>query len=186
MRLTPSDLLALAKSPEGKKMIRYSATSVICVVLSFVILAFLVGVLQWSATSAAIVTCAVTTIPSYVLNRRWAWGMSGTGHVLKEVVPFWVMAFIGLAFSTWTSSKAQVYARHHDLSRLPKVAIIEGAFIGAFGVLWIGKFLIINRLLFTGDGSAAGETATDGAARSAAATVGAGGGAGPDPSAVAG
>lgn len=177
MRLTPSDLLALAKSPEGKKMLRYSATSIICVVLSFIILALLVGVLQWDATTAAIVTCAITTIPSYVLNRRWAWGMSGTGHLLKEVIPFWVMAFIGLAFSTWTSSEAQVYAHHHHLSRLPKVAVIEGAFIGAFGVLWIGKFLIINRVLFTGDGSATGDTGDDdGTVVTAATAIGAGSG----------
>lgn len=149
MRLTPSDLLELARSPAGKKMVRYSATSVFCVILSSGILAILVGLLRWNAFWADIVACAITTVPSYVLNRRWAWGMAGTGHLWREVVPFWVMAFIGLAFSLWASTTAQSYANHHHLARLPRTAIIDGAFIGAFGVLWIGKFLIINRLLFS-------------------------------------
>ncbi len=143
-----SDLLALVRSPQGKKMLRYSATSVICVVLSASILAVLVGVFYWDAPTANVTTCAITTVPSYVLNRKWAWGKSGRSHLLREIVPFWVMAFIGLALSTVASAAAQSYSNHHHLSHIVHTALVDFAVIGSFGVLWIGKFLIINKYLF--------------------------------------
>ncbi|MDQ6613576.1 MAG: GtrA family protein [Actinomycetota bacterium] len=148
MPYTASDLLDLARSPQGKKMIRYSATSAICVVLSTVILTVLVGLLRWDAFGASLTATAVSTIPSYELNRKWAWGKTGKGHLWKEVVPFWTLAFIGLAFSTVASVEAQSVAKHHHFSHLLHTMVVDGAFIGAFGVLWIGKFIIFNKILF--------------------------------------
>ena len=41
----------------------------------------------------------VATIPSYFLNRMWVWGKGGRSHVMKEIVPFWVMSAIGITVS---------------------------------------------------------------------------------------
>src|SRR5438045_3067267 len=101
MSLSPAALRDLARSPEGKKMIRYTMVSVICVMVNEVVLAFTFGGLHWAARWANVTACAVATIPSYELNRKWAWGKYGKSHLWKEVVPFWTLAFIGLAFSTW-------------------------------------------------------------------------------------
>jgi putative flippase GtrA len=148
VRLTPSDLLALSRSPHGKKLIRYSATSMICVVISTAILTFLVGVLRWHAFGASLTSTAISTLPSYELNRKWAWGKTGKGHLWREVVPFWTLAFIGLAISTWASVEAESVAKHHNFPHLLHTIAVDGAFIGAFGVLWIGKFIIFNKVLF--------------------------------------
>jgi putative flippase GtrA len=144
---TPSDLLTLSRSPEGKKMIRYTATSVFCVVISEVVLTIL-GLAGWSARAAVLAATAVSTIPSYELNRKWAWGKSGKSHMGKEVIPFWALAFVGLAFSLWAVDFAASVTRSDGLSRLLRTGVTDGAFIGAYGVLWIGKFLIFNRILF--------------------------------------
>jgi len=145
---TVSDLFALARSPQGKKLLRYSATSVICVIISTVILTVLVGLLRWHAFGASLTATTLSTLPSYELNRKWAWGKTGKGHLWREVVPFWTLAFIGLAFSTWASVEAESIAKHHHFSHLVHTAVVDGAFIGAFGVLWIGKFAIFNKILF--------------------------------------
>jgi putative flippase GtrA len=148
VRISASGLLAFTHTPHGKKLIRYSATSMICVVLSTAILTFLVGVLHWGAFGASLTATAVSTVPSYELNRKWAWGKSGKGHVWREVVPFWTLAFIGLAFSTWASVEAESVAKHHHFPHLLHTVVVDGAFIGAFGVLWVGKFVIFNKILF--------------------------------------
>jgi putative flippase GtrA len=147
--MTPSGLLALSRTAGGKKMVRYTATSLICVVISTLILTTL-GILKWDAGWAAVTACAISTVPSYVLNRKWAWGRAGRGHFLKEITPFWVMAFIGLVFSSWAALLAQGFAKHHHYVKggLTYSVLVDGAFIGAFGVLWLGKFLIINKVLF--------------------------------------
>ena len=122
--------------------------SAICVVISTITLALLVGVLRWPAFWASVTSTAIATVPSYELNRKWAWGKRGKSHLWREVVPFWTLAFIGLAFSTWASVVAESFSHHHHLSHLVHTVVVEGAFIGAFGVLWVGKFMIINKLLF--------------------------------------
>ena len=69
------------------------------------------GMLHWTARAANVVACAVATVPSYYLNRCWAWGRRGRSHLWKEVVPFWVIAFAGLALSTWAADLGSALAR---------------------------------------------------------------------------
>jgi putative flippase GtrA len=94
------------------------------------------------------VATAAGTIPSYELNRKWAWGKTGKSHLWKEVVPFWVLAFIGLAVSTWWAVMAESLAKSHHFSHSNQTAVVELAVISAFGVLWIAKYAVINKVLF--------------------------------------
>ena len=145
--LAPRSLLARARTPGGKKMIRYSLVSVVSVIVSQVVL-FLAQSF-WSARTSNIVAVCVSAIPSYYLNRAWAWGKTGKSHLMKEIVPFWSLAFIGLVFSTWAADFAESYAHSHIGSDLGTKLVVNGAALGAFGVLWVGKFIIFNKLMFT-------------------------------------
>ncbi|MDQ1438232.1 MAG: hypothetical protein QOK43_1861 [Acidimicrobiaceae bacterium] len=127
---------------------RYTLVSVVSVAVSQAAFIGVFGLLRWTARSSAIFATTVGTIPSYYLNRNWAWGKSGRSHLWRELVPFWVIAFIGLAFSTWSSDTAETYVEHHPMSHLAKTGLVTGAFFGAFAVLWVGKFIIFNKLLF--------------------------------------
>ena len=139
--LSAEALRARVRSPQGVKAIRYTLTSVISVVCSQVLLATFYSGLDWTARSANIAAVGFSAIPSYVLNRRWAWGKRGRSHHLKEVVPFWALALLGLAFSTWAADWAE--------TRFDGSAIaVNLASLGSFGVLWVAKFVIFNELLF--------------------------------------
>ncbi len=148
MDLRPAALLERARTPEGQKWVKYSAVSVISVAVNLVFLAFTYGVLKWPARTSNIVAVSVSAIPSYYLNRSWVWGKGGRSHLLKEVLPFWGMAFIGLVASTWAADFASSHADEITSSHLLKTAIVMAANVGAFGVLWVGKFIIMNKLLF--------------------------------------
>jgi putative flippase GtrA len=151
MRSTLSSLKARASSSEGKKAIRYTLVSVVSVAVSQAAFVTVFGLAHWTARSSAIFATTVGTVPSYYLNRNWAWGKSGRSHLWREVVPFWIIAFIGLAFSTWSSDAAETYVEHHAISHLAKTAVVDGAYFGAFAVLWVAKFVIFNKFLFTTD-----------------------------------
>jgi putative flippase GtrA len=129
-------------------MFRYTMVSVIAVSVSFFVLGITVGLLQWSALWGNITATSVATVPSYELNRKWAWGKHGKSHLWKEVVPFWTLSFAGLAFSTYAAVLAESFSKHHHLARLWHTAVVQAAVIGAFGVLWVGKFIIFNKVLF--------------------------------------
>ncbi|HZN15870.1 MAG TPA: GtrA family protein [Acidimicrobiales bacterium] len=148
MSLSISSLRERARSDTGQKAIRYTLVSVVAVIVSQVALAVFYGVLHWGPVSSAVTSAVFGGVPSYYLNRRWAWGKTGKSHLWREVVPFWSLAFIGLAFSTWTVAVADNYAQEHFTSHLAKTALVNGASLFGYGVLWIGKFILFNKVIF--------------------------------------
>jgi len=122
------------------KPILYSLVSVIAVVTSQVVLVLCHGVFHLSGVWSNIIAVSAGTIPSYTLNRSWVWGKTSKSHLWKEVVPFWALAFLGLALSTVTVAVAEDW---ND-----STLVVSAANLAAFGVLWIGKFLLLHYVLF--------------------------------------
>jgi putative flippase GtrA len=148
MRRRLDTVLTWSRTDEGKKWVRYSMVSIISVIVSEILLFIAFGLLHWSARASNIWAVCLSALPSYWLNRAWAWGKRGRSHFLKEVAPFWAMALIGLAFSTWAADYAEANAYHVTTSHFVTTLIVMTASLAAFGVLWIGKFVILNKLMF--------------------------------------
>lgn len=138
------------RSLVGRKFIRYSLVSVVAVAVSEVLLTLFHGVFGWSATWSNVFATALAAIPSYELNRRWAWRKTGPNHIWKEIVPFWALAFLGLLFSTVAVHYADRATVQHHLGHLVNVVVVDLANILAFGILWVAKFIIYNKVLFVG------------------------------------
>lgn len=148
---TLAALKARSRTPGGRKALRYMTVSAITVAIGQVALFTLYVGMHWTARASNLLACVISGIPSYYLHRRWTWGKKGPSHLLKEVLPFWGLAFLGLAFSTWTADFAESQAHDLTSSRLVQAMIINAAVIGAFGVLWIAKFFIFNKVMFVKD-----------------------------------
>ncbi len=101
-----------------------------------------------SAWISSTLATAIAAVPNYEMNRKWAWGKSGRSHLWKEVVPFWVLAFIGWGISTISVHAMEDYAKQHHFTHLASTASVTIVYVGAFGVLWIAKFIIFNKVLF--------------------------------------
>jgi putative flippase GtrA len=136
------------RTPLGRKLFRYSMASVVAVVVSNLSLLLFVGVLRMGVVLASTLATTVATVPSYQMNRKWAWGKSGKSHLLKEVVPFWGLAVIGWAFSTYSVYLVDNLAQAHHLSHVARTATVVLTYFFAYGVLWVGKFVIFNKLMF--------------------------------------
>ena len=136
------------RTPGGQKAFRYAVVSAVSVFTSQVALFGAFAGLHWTARSSNLLAFVVGGIPSYWLNRRWTWGKTGRSHLLKEVLPFWGLAVLGLIFSTWAADAAESWALDFTDTRLVQAMIVNGAVIGAFGVLWIVKFFMFNKVLF--------------------------------------
>jgi putative flippase GtrA len=140
-------LLEMSRHPTGRKLIRYSAVSVISTIVSQVTLLLTFGVFHaMSEVPANLFANALATIPSYTLNRRWVWGKGGRSHWLREVLPFWMMSFVGLGLSSLMVWGAGAFARHHHLHHFGTSVLVNAANFVAFGALWMIKFVIFNKL----------------------------------------
>jgi len=133
--------------PSSLKLFKYAGVSVISTIVSQVtlFLTFVVFRLM-SEVPANILANVVATVPSYYLNRKWVWGKGGRSHFWREVVPFWVLSFIGLAFSSLAVYLAGTFARHHHLGHGATTLLVNAANLVSFGILWIVKFVIYNKL----------------------------------------
>jgi putative flippase GtrA len=151
-------LWAYLHTPMGVKMVRYTLVSVISVGISLFVLFITYGVLRlWSAVPCNIFAAVVATPPSYYLNRRWAWGKTGRSHLMKEIVPFWALAFLGLGVSVVGVHLAESWGRDVTSSHLAQTLIVTLASAVSYGVVWVAKFIIFNRLMFIDHAAKAAE-----------------------------
>jgi hypothetical protein len=56
------------------------------------------------------------------------------------------MSITGVGFALFAASRAHNFADAHHLQHLARTVLVVGANVAAFGILWILKFLILNRL----------------------------------------
>jgi putative flippase GtrA len=141
-------LLEKLRSPMGQKLFRYSMASVVAVIVSNLSLLIFVGVVRMGVVLASTLATTIAAVPSYQMNRKWAWGKTGKSHLMKEVLPFWGLALLGWAFSTFSVYLMDGYAKHQHFSHLVQTALVVLVYFAAFGVLWVGKFVIFNKLMF--------------------------------------
>jgi putative flippase GtrA len=147
MRSTVVRLWRFCQTPEGLKVVRYTLVSAIAALTSLIILTIVYGVLRlWTEVISTLFANVMAGIPSYILNRRWVWGKSGRSHIWREILPFWVMSLTGIGFALYTATLAHNFADAHHLHHLARTILVVGANVAAFGVLWVLKFLILNRL----------------------------------------
>lgn len=140
-------------NPIARRFGKYSLVCAVNVVLGVAVLSFAFGVLGWPARSANLLGTALVTLPSYLLNRAWVWGRSGRSHLLHEVLPFWAMAFLGFFLSTWTATLAERAAADVTSARPVQTAIVVGAVLATFVALWVGRFAVLELVLFADRGA---------------------------------
>jgi putative flippase GtrA len=132
---------------EGRKIFRYSMVSVISTAVSLIVIALVYGVFHWwTEVPSTVFGNAVATFPSYWLNRKWAWGKHGRSHFMKEVVPFWVVAAAGIAFSIIGASIARHYGIKYNLDHLEQTVLVLVANVLSFAIFWVLKLLLFNKL----------------------------------------
>jgi putative flippase GtrA len=104
------------------------------------------GIAAWVANVVAV---CVATFPSYTLNRRWTWGVTGTSDFRRQVVPFWGLAVAGLLLSTLA---VEVTDASGLAGAMPTAWLATGAVLaahlGGWAVLWVVQFVVLDRLLF--------------------------------------
>jgi putative flippase GtrA len=140
-------VIAWTNSHKGKKLTRYLLGSVVTTGLSFAWITVMYGLhiipgVIWATLSGNL----VAVIPSYYWNRAWAWGKRGKSHFRREIVPYWSMAFLGIAFSQLGALWARHEVHSHNLSRLDDTAIVALTNVFCFAIFFLLKLMVFNRI----------------------------------------
>lgn len=131
---------------EGRKLVRYTSVSGISTVISAaaLFLYFTVFFDHQHEVLATVLANMTATVPSYYLNRTWAWGKRGRSHLVKEVLPFWGMSMLGITVSIFGAALAKHIGEGH--SDIFKTLVVQAANLASFGTFWVLKILLFNRL----------------------------------------
>ncbi len=132
---------------------RYSAVSVVGVVLTQLLLLVGHGLFGFSAERANVAAVLLTSVPVFFLNRAWVWQLRGPSSMRREVLPFWAFTIAGLLLSTLAVAGVA--------SLTDSTVAVSMANIGAFGVLWVAKFVVLDGVVFAAVGEGAGLAAVE-------------------------
>ena len=122
------------------KLLRYSGVSVIAVLVTQSCLWLGLAVIKWPALAANIFAVTIGAVPAYLMNRSWVWGRRDSHSVREEILPFWLYSLLGLVMSTTLVALADIW--------FTSTAVLLLANLLAFGGLWVGKFFVLEKVLF--------------------------------------
>lgn len=146
--MTPAALARLLKTPTGHKLIRYSMVSAVGIVLTQAFIIVLHAGMGIADVPTNIIAVAVSSVPAYYLNRAWVWGKRGKSHLTKEVLPFWLFAFAGLVLSTVLVAWLEPSYGPGEKATFWDTVRVMGGNIAGFGILWVARYVVLDRLLF--------------------------------------
>lgn len=144
MLTTLANSLGRIRDEHGVKLIRFGAVSAFNVLFSQGLLYGAQTVMEWPPVTSNVFAVTVSTVPAYILSRYWVWEKRGKNHFMREVLPFWILAFVGFAVST---AAVWFVAETWD----PAPIFINLTNLAAFGLVWVAKFVILDRILFKPD-----------------------------------
>lgn len=127
---------------------RFAAASVIATVLSQLV--FVASYwLSTASVAATVLAWVAGAIPNFVLNRR-IWGGGGREALRGEILRFGVISVSTALLAAFATSVAESFARtSFPLSHTAQVATVWAAFLGTYVAMFVVKFFLIDRLVFT-------------------------------------
>jgi putative flippase GtrA len=128
------------KRPLVQKLLRYCAASAAGTVAGLAALVFFHAVLEWPGVAANIASVTIGVIPNWLINRYWTWQRTGRDRMTLEAIVFWLIAIVGLILSS-------VFVAYADNRWGTTFAIAVAQMVG-FGVLWVGRFIFLDRVLY--------------------------------------
>ncbi|MBB5155816.1 GtrA family protein [Saccharopolyspora phatthalungensis] len=127
---------------------RFAAASVVATGISQVVflLSYSLGATPVVATVSAWLAGA---IPNFVLNRR-SWGGGGRTALRGEILRYGAISVGTALLAALATHNAETLAQAlFPGTRTAQVAVVWGAFVGTYAVMFVVKFFLIDRLVFT-------------------------------------
>jgi putative flippase GtrA len=136
----PDLSLVLARAGIDRKKLRFFLVSVVAVPFSQAVFFVSHEFVELGDVSSNVIAVTAGCVPSYLLNRYWVWGKRSRNHFWREVFPFWAIAVLGLLLS---SIAVWFVGQRTDVT-----LFLMAANLSAFGLLYVAKFIILDRVLF--------------------------------------
>ncbi len=148
VKLSVDALMDHARSPEGRKQLRYAGVSVVFVPVGQVLIQLLgYFVFDRNYTAASVASAAILTLPNFFANKHFVWRDSSRDKLHTQVIVFWVAAMLGVSLATLLTYLVEK-AVHNSASEFGEAVAVFFAQLVGFGIVWVGRYLVLDRWLF--------------------------------------
>lgn len=130
----------------GPKVLRYVGGSVVATVCSELAFVLLYGPLGVGTTWASVLGWLAGAVPNYWLNRTWTWQRTGRPSFRRELLPYLVIIVVTLVLATGVTHGLDVLLRSTGTSASLRVTLVAVAFFGVYVVMFVLRFLLLDRL----------------------------------------
>ena len=130
----------------GPKVLRYFGGSLIATACSELAFVVLYGPLGVGTTWASVLGWLAGAVPNYWLNRTWTWQRTGRPSFRRELLPYLVIIGITLALATGVTHGLDALLRHAGTAPSLRVTLVAVAFFGVYVVMFVLRFLLLDRL----------------------------------------
>jgi putative flippase GtrA len=142
----PTLIVRRLRLPPGiRRISRYLLTSGVSTVVSEVTLIAVLAVRLLPAPAAAMAATVTGGMVSYALSRYWIWADADRRRAGLQLMLYWAVAAAGMLLA---AAATDLMADHATGSHPARVAEAAAAYLATYGLLWIAKFLVYQRVIF--------------------------------------
>jgi putative flippase GtrA len=126
---------------------RYTAGSVVAGLISEATFLALYGPRLVGAGAASVAAFVAGAVPNYLMNRRWAWARRDRASVRRELLPYAAIVVASALLAAWLTGLVAANVDRLTAARGLQVVIVNAAFLATYGVMFLIKFVLFDRLL---------------------------------------
>ena len=141
--------------PRIGRFVRYGVGSAVASAVSAITLALVYHAFGYGPQVASVTAFVAGALINFVLYRFWAWRATLTPETEKprrfaaDVLKYCLVAVTTAAVALGTTTVADHYARAHNIGNGARTLLVEGSYFGAFAVMFVAKFVVLDRFVFT-------------------------------------
>ncbi len=133
------------RTEETRKKLRYATVSVVFVPIGQILIQVL-NLWLHNYTTASLLQAAIITLPNFFANKHFVWQVTSRENLRSQMLVFWVAVMLGVALATlFTHLVEHAMA---DRTTLARGAAVVAAQLLGLGIVWVARFLILDRWLF--------------------------------------
>ena len=144
MLVSPSGLIAYARTEEARKKLRYAGVSVVFFPLGQGLIQVF-GLWLDNYTIASLLAYAIVTVPGFFAYKRFVWRVMSRENLHRQVFAFWAAVMLTVSLATLFSYLVQNAMA--DQTVFVRGAAVFCAQMLGYGIVWVGRYLMLDRWL---------------------------------------
>jgi putative flippase GtrA len=145
MDLSYSGLIAYGRTEDARKKLRYAGVSALFLPISQILLQVF-GLWLNDYTAASLLAAAIATFPNFFANKHFVWRVTSRENLHRQMLVFWVTVMLGVSLATLLTHLIE-HATAGQTRLVGGAAVLAAQLMG-YGLVWVGRFLILDRWLF--------------------------------------